>query len=294
MRSMTAFGRNSQSLSLGRWIAEIHSVNRKQLDLSVYMPKDFLVFDVDVRKKISSVVFRGQITLKIFFSEQMDSSISYDQKLLRLERAKSFYQKLSHELGVDSSSLQNLPFLLDHENEFSLLNESSDEAALKEELFFVLDQALDQFLRMKEVEGLSLGLEMSKNLEMLKDYLDQIETIAPEQTERYKLRLAEKLKQIVSGDLALDERYLKEVMLFAEKVDIAEEITRLKSHIDQLRTLFQSKDKTLGKNIDFLLQEVNREINTICSKSESLDVSYLALQMRAELEKIREQAQNIE
>ena len=188
----------------------------------------------------------------------------------------------------------NLPFLLEQKQAFAGNESEQKEDMLKEELLSVMKQALASYMQMKEIEGKALASEILKYLENFKKLLSEIEKHAPEASNAYKKKLLNKIAEVKALENQDEERILREVMIYAEKIDIQEEITRLKSHIQQFGQLFSSKEKSVGRTMDFLLQEMNREVNTMCAKSDMIEISLLAVQMKSELEKIREQAQNIE
>lgn len=291
---MTAYGRSSKTTPSGRWNVEIHSVNRKFLDISIQLPRDFLVFDIELRKAVSAEIQRGQVTVKVALVQDGISPEIVKRQVDQLKLVKQLYSEIAKELGLDPESVLSLPFLLEQKQSFAGNESEQKEDKLKEDLLLVMKEALLVYIHMKEVEGKALATEILKYLENFKKLLAEIEKNAPDASNAYKKRLFDKIAEVKALDTHDEEKILREVMIYAEKVDIEEEITRLKSHIQQFEQLFSSKEKSVGRTMDFLLQEMNREVNTMCAKSDMIDISMHAVKMKSELEKIREQAQNIE
>lgn len=291
---MTAYGRSSKTTPSGRWNVEIHSVNRKFLDISIQLPRDFLAFDIELRKAVSAQIQRGQVTVKVALVQEGVSPDIVKRQVEQLKLVKQLYSEVAKELGLDTESVLSLPFLLEQKQSFAGNESEQKEDKLKEDLLLVMKEALLVYIHMKEVEGKALATEILKYLENFKKLLGEIEKNAPDASLAYKKKLLDKIAEVKALDTHDEERILREVMIYAEKVDIEEEITRLKSHIQQFEQLFSSKEKSVGRTMDFLLQEMNREVNTMCAKSDMIDISMHAVKMKSELEKIREQAQNIE
>jgi uncharacterized protein (TIGR00255 family) len=291
---MTAYGRSSKTTALGRWSVEIHSVNRKFLDISIQLPRDYLLFDIDIRKIITSEIQRGQVTVKVSLVQDAITHESVLRQVDQLRSVKNFFQNVADQLGLDVSKELTLSFLMDQK---SILNTSDlDQNAnlIRQDLISVVKEAFMMYTQMKEVEGQALSTEILKILNNLNNQLEEIQQLAPLESELYKKKLLTRIAEVKELDHSDQERILREVMIYAEKVDISEEVTRLGSHFAQFSSYLSTKDKSIGRNMDFLLQEMNREINTICSKSDMYQLSCIAVKMKGELEKIREQVQNIE
>jgi uncharacterized protein (TIGR00255 family) len=294
IKSMTAYGRGSKLTPAGRWNVEIHSVNRKFLDVSIQLPKDFLVFDIEIRKFLSRELQRGQVSVKVNLVQEDLSNDLVNRQVKHLQMIKQLYEQVANELNLRKDEVHSLSFLLEQRQAFSTSDFEVKEGLYRKELFEVLQDAFIHFRQMKENEGKTLAIEMGKYVESMLSMLSQIETLAPAASLAYKKRLQDRISEVKDLTSQDDDRILREVMLYAEKIDIQEEIIRLKSHIDQFMKLFTSSEKSVGRTMDFLLQEMNREVNTMCSKSDLNELTLLAVKMKGELEKIREQAQNIE
>jgi len=286
-RSMTAYARVlSEEVGGLSWVCEIHSVNRKVLDLHLHLSKELLFLDIELRKMLSSAVHRGQINVKIHFRNGTRGQAT----LPLLKKLKKEWIAISKELGFDTAQV-DLPFLLEQAGRISL--EDSLGPKVQSEIKNTLKRALDTFIKMKEAEGKALAEDIKKRLKILLDLTSKIEKQAESGPAKYREKLIEKLSDLLRS-AEEDERVLKEVALFAEKIDVTEELIRLRSHIKQIEDLFQAREKSIGRTLDFLTQEMLREINTIASKSQDLSITKMAVEGKAELEKIREQVQNIE
>jgi len=277
---MTAYGSARLAAKGSKWRAEVHSVNRKLLDISVHLPRELLSLDLDVRKSVGASVHRGQVTVRIHYeSEELQGP------LLMLKSLKAKWQGLAKKLGFDPAQV-DFRFLADRLEEGA---EAPVDKALKGELEKVLGQALEGFVAMREKEGAALAKDLQARLKTIRAELKKIEGKTPTLTKRYEERLKEKLGE------PMDERLLKEVVIYADRVDTSEEITRLHSHLDQFSGLLQGKkEAVIGRTLDFLTQEMGREINTLGAKAADVEITRSVILVKSEIEKIREQVQNIE
>lgn len=284
---MTAYGRGSCFSLLGKWVVEIHSVNKKGLDIYIGMSKDLLSFDLEIRKQLSTQVHRGQVTVKVSFESEAGEA-----DIARLRRFKQTLETVCEDLKFPSEQI-TFPFLYAEAKKTTFQLEGYEEAAWKD-LFSALQEALLAFIDMRYREGKALTAAFERHLEMLKNLLSEVEEKSSGMEERYRKKMIEKLEQfkdLLSED---KDRVLREAFFYAEKADVTEEIVRLKSHFEQFADLLRLEEKSVGRAMDFLVQEMGREINTLSSKSDDIEVSAAALKMKAELEKIREQVQNVE
>ncbi len=278
MRSMTGYAKARQAV----WTVELHSVNRKGLDILVSAPSNLLAFDTEVRKIVGKSIHRGKVSVKISYSRENAEAFA----IKNLKKTKSKYTKIAKELNLSTDEI-TLPFLLKHDD----LADETFTVKEMQELKKTLSDALDSLLKMKEVEGKALYADFLKRLKTLSGLIDAIEKESVGSVDSYREKLTQRLSEILERALE-DERVLREVALFAEKADITEEITRFRSHTSQFQSM--GKEEVVGKTLEFLTQEMLREINTISAKSQALSVVKKAIAIKAELEKIREQVQNIE
>lgn len=288
IKSMTAYGRSAKDTPFGHWVAEIHSVNRKFLDIHISLPKELLFFDIEIRKWIGEVLQRGQITVRISLQTEGGTA-----SIPLLKTLKKNWEKAAKDLGFKKEEI-TLDFLLHQMSSYGSLDLTKEESSFRKILKELILKALDELMAMKEKEALALVKDIKMRLKTIEECKDKIAKTSDEIVEHYRRKLQERLGEIVGSSMEGEERILREVVLFAEKVDFTEEITRLNSHIGQFRDILASKEKSVGRTLDFLVQEMNREINTLSAKCVGVESSLLNVTMKSELEKIREQLQNIE
>ncbi len=288
---MTGFGRAQIQFQNDIITLELASVNKRNLEVLLSSPKEWQAFEIHASQKVKSKIYRGRIRISVSIEQESGKTSSLFNKD-QLGSDFSEFKKLLQEYGT-SIEIKGETIL-----ELLKLRNSNDSHAIPitevdEILDGLLSDALEKLLEMKNQEGNALRKDMSERVSLISRLVSKIESeslnIAQEWKEKFLQRLSNAGLQI---DLD-DERVLKEVTIFAEKSDISEEITRLNSHILQLHTTFEQAE-SIGRKIEFLLQEIGRELNTICSKSTKTQCTQIALDARNELEKLREQALNVE
>ena len=290
MYSMTGFGKaeykNGYEITV-----EIKTVNNRFLDVLPKYPKSFVAYDDLIRKTVQSKITRGRVELFFSFSDTRDCEKTVNVDLLL---AKAYYDasvKISDYLGIENDftvgQIMRSPDVIDFSDD-----SEDDEQALATAIKTVLENALDNLNAMRKTEGDKLKNDLLTHVGEVEKLVDKIEQRAPIVAENFRKRIDERVRNILSATQVDESRLLQEVALFADKSCIDEEITRLKSHISQYRKLMELD--TPGRKVDFLVQEFNREANTICSKSNDIEVTNDALLLKGEIEKIREQIQNIE
>lgn len=279
---MTGFGRASVDAPMGRLTVEIQSVNRKYLEVFVSSPKDLVQYEHEVRKWVSEGVSRGQISVRIL----LEPSLKGMDKLLPdpkvLKQLKTSWDQVAKKAGVDSKGI-DLAFLIQY-------LPPAKTAACVEDLEICVKEAVKALMSMKRTEGKALAKDLGQRIRGLEQIITEVERHSPNAVEKMRIKLRERLEEVMKTEI--EERLLREVAIFAERVDISEEITRFRSHIEQFKGLL--KEDIVGRKMDFLLQEMGREVNTIGSKSMDAKISHLVVEMKSELEKVREQVQNIE
>lgn len=271
---------------------EIKSVNHRYLDLGIKMPRKLGFLEDKIRQCLKNHIRRGRVDLYVNqrATEESDKRVLIDENLCR-EYRQSFV-RLSDSLAVKNdltvSQLIRLPEVI------SVEQQELDEALLWEKLENGLEAALAQLMEMRKTEGETLREVLSERLDSLKAMMDEIESISPEVSESYRERLLKRILEITDREVTVDEnRLMTEIAIMAEKSSIDEEIVRFNSHLNQFHQTMEQAD-AVGRKLDFLMQELNREINTIGSKAGDLKVGGLVVEIKSELEKIREQVQNIE
>lgn len=294
LKSMTAYGRAFVVSPLGRFSVEIQSVNRKHLEINTTLPNECLRFDADLKKWISSVVGRGQVNVKINVSFEETSLVTVLPNLALARQIQNAWYQLAENLQVKVEDEALIRVLSHVPDLFLYVEDLQAEEGYKAVLHQAVHQALQQLSSMKSGEGQALYADISLRLTILTKTLNQIAEKASRATSRYEEKLRERLEQVLGASIENEERILREICLYADRIDIAEELTRFESHLMQMQHLLDSDGQAVGKTLEFLIQELNREINTIGSKSSDVDIARLVITAKTELERIREQIQNIE
>ncbi len=288
--SMTGFGRALLDASFGRIVVEIQSVNRKYLEMLISLPKEYSRFEQDLRKWIGEKISRGQLSVRVYVARSLKNPNASLPSFEQLRELKEGWDDLACRLGYDKMAV-DLPFLTQQLAAMPPAELSKDEDI--EPLKRCALEALGSLLAMKRTEGKALSRDIEQRLQTMEHAVLQIEQTVPETVLRMKKKLQERIAEAAPALLDNDERMLREIALLAEKVDISEEITRFRSHVVQFHELLKTK-AAVGRKMDFLVQEIGREINTMGSKSLEAKIARLVVDMKSELEKIREQIQNIE
>lgn len=291
MLSMTGYGRGEYKVGGVELTVEIKTVNNRYLDVSVKSPRLFTAYDENVRSLVREKMTRGHVDVFISLTDKRDK-----QKELRLdEGAATAYVEAARKVKALFPDIAD-DFSVTSVLRFPDVVKSDDIAAADDELISALESALKCALEnlniMREREGKKLAADMLSRVDTIEKIVEKVNTRAPAVAENYRLKLEEKLKKILTGVQIDDGRILTEAAIFADKSNIDEELTRLLSHVSQFREICQ--ENIVGRKLDFLVQEFNRESNTICSKSNDLEVTRLGLELKNEIEKIREQVQNVE
>ena len=291
MRSMTGYGRGEAAKDGFKFTVELNSINRKQSDIAINLPKELIELEPRIRDEINAHLSRGRINAVFAYhrAAARDGQVELDEPLalayLKAIRKLQKRTKLNGSLTLDT--LLRAPGVL-KSTEVTLDAESvwpSVELALK--------KALSQLVKMREKEGKFLTDDLISRLDALDGGVAQVRQVAPEIVKHYREQLHTRVKDAGLTVSIDDDRLTKEVVLFADRCDITEELTRLESHFQQFRDCLKASEP-VGRTLDFLSQEMNREINTIGSKANAAAISQVVVKLKAELEKIREQVQNIE
>jgi uncharacterized protein (TIGR00255 family) len=293
MKSMTGYGRGERSQDGFKIVVELNSVNRKQAEISLNLPREMEILEAQIRDIVNHAVARGRVTVRV----TMHAGGGKDSARMHLNvaLAKAYARelnKLATQLklpgGVTLDHLVRAPGVL-----------QTDEQIAGEEDFWpavegALKQGLGALLKMREREGAHLAKDLSARITLMRKSVAEVKRQAPAVAERYRDQLRARIKNAgLEMPAADDDRLLKEIVYFADRSDISEETTRLESHFQQYDDCLKSKEP-VGRTLDFLAQEMNREINTIGSKANDSLISREVVTLKAELEKFREQAQNVE
>lgn len=291
MNSMTGYGRGEAARGGAKFTVEISTVNRKQAELSLYLPRELDALESRARDEINAKVSRGRIAARVQWTAKSGdrAQVEIDRNLAK-EYAKE-YRKLATDLKLGGEV--SLDTILRAPGVLQTSEEELDVESLWTPLRTAVRAALKELLAMRAREGANLKKDLQKRIDALQKSVKAVKRQAPKTVRRHREALLDRLNQ-TGLDLKLDdERVLKEVALFADRIDITEELTRLESHFGQFADYAKSKGP-VGRTLDFLSQEMNREVNTIGSKANDPVISRLVVAMKSELEKFREQVQNVE
>ena len=291
LRSMTGFGRAETINEQHKFSVELKAVNHRYLDLNVKMPKKLNMFENQIRALVKNYIERGKVDLYITFEDYTEEKalVKYNKEIAGeyLKFLKQMSDDFSLENDIRVSSLSRFPEV------FTMEELEIDEEALFSELSVVLEDALKSFVEAREIEGEKLKSDLLAKLDEMGGYVDFIEKRSPQIIEEYKNKLVEKIQLLLGDNKVDDTRIAQEVTIYADKVCVDEEIVRLKSHIDAMRKALLSGE-SVGRKLDFIAQEMNREANTTLSKSTDLEITNIGIDLKTLIEKIREQIQNIE
>lgn len=289
MYSMTGYGRAEYSKDGIDLLVEIKTVNNRNFDLNIKTPRSFMAFDDMIRKTVQSHIKRGRIDLFVTFSDKRQKETELD---VNVEKAVAYYNAsviIASKLGLSNdvtvSSVMRAPDVV---TDNTIPDVSEFENILKE----TVDLACVNLNKMRKIEGEKLISDMLSRMDFISELKEKIRVRAPLVTAEYKQKLKTRIEEALA-DVKYDEaKLLSEVAFFADRVNIDEELTRLSSHVSQFKSIINTEGA--GKKLDFLMQEFNRETNTICSKSNDIEVTGYALSLKNEIEKVREQVQNLE
>ncbi len=291
IKSMTGFGRCETGNESRRIVVEMKSVNHRYLDISIKIPKKLNLFESKIRNLIKEYAQRGKIDIFISYEECMENhlQLKYNEGLAG-EYVDSMRQMAEHfglPLELSASTLARFPEI------FTMESQELDEEEWWQLLEAAIRGAAEKFVGTRTREGEQLREDLLGKLEMMTEYVRQIEERSPQIIAEYRKKLADKIQELLE-DTQIDEaRLVTEVTIYADKICTDEETVRLKSHISSMKdTLMQGEN--IGRKLDFIAQEMNREANTILSKANDMEVSDIAINLKTDIEKVREQIQNIE
>jgi len=288
---MTGYGRYEVEADDRKVLIEISSVNHRYLDLNIRMPRLMMQYEEGIRKIAKEKLTRGKVEIAVSIQsvakEDLEVVVNESLGEAYLEGLRMLGRKFGLEDDLKLSALMNINDLV------SIQKKTANKEAVETQIETALQGALEAFIKMRQKEGDALKKDILKKCKVLSEIVVTIESRSPEVVIQYKERLKARLTQLL-GEVPVDEnRITTEIALFADKCAIDEEITRLKSHIMQLEEVLE-EGKVVGRKLDFLMQEMNREANTIGSKANDYEITKMVVNLKTEIEKIREQVQNIE
>lgn len=291
IRSMTGFGRCEIQSGEKKFTVEMKGVNHRYLDVNIRMPKKLYFFETAIRSYLKKYIQRGKVDIFVTYEDLSEGQmfLKYNETLAAeyLDYFRQMEEKFGLENDVRISALSRYPEV------FTMEEQDVDEEELWNGLREALDGACIQFVSARETEGEKLKEDLIGKLDDMKAVVEKIEERSPQILSEYREKLEDKVKELLADTQIDESRIAAEVVLFADKICTDEEIVRLKSHIDHMKSTLQAGEG-IGRKLDFIAQEMNREANTILSKANDLTVSNYGIELKTEIEKVREQIQNIE
>lgn len=291
MKSMTGYGKGISNVNGRNLVVELKSVNHRYLDLSIKMPKVFFAYEDLMRQTIAERVSRGHVDVYLTYTDlqEKQKEVVVDIGLAKgmIAAAERLQAETQLKNDFQLNALMRTPDIL------KVISPEDDPEELKQLLRGALNAALDQLDEMKQREGAKLKSDLLAKMKLIEGMVQEVTAIAPRVVENYREKLWNRIREALKDITPEDTRLLTEIALFADKSCIDEELTRLHSHLTQFREIAES-EQPIGRKLDFLVQEFNRETNTICSKSNLAELTNIGLKMKNEIEKVREQVQNIE
>lgn len=291
IKSMTGFGRCELSNEKRKITVELKSVNHRYLDVNIRMPKKLNFFESAIRTLLKEYMQRGKVDMFISYEDYSEQTLAVKYNATIAKEYLTYLQQMADEFNLENdirvSSLSRYPEVLTMEEQ------SADEDELWSDLSQAIREACTQFVATRTTEGEHLKQDLVEKLHHMRDNVDKVEQRAPQIIAEYRSKLMEKVNELLD-DTQIDEaRISTEIVLFADKICTDEETVRLKSHITSMLNALE-RSEGIGRKLDFIAQEMNREANTILSKSNDLETSDIAIELKTEIEKVREQIQNIE
>ena len=290
LHSMTAFGRGEAGADGYRFTIELRTLNHRFCDIRIKLPRKYSDFEEDIKKRVSSKFSRGRIEVSVLADDTLDKvqHLTVDTELAKTY--KRLLLILQEELGLQGDL--RLESLLNFRDLFAFQEDEESREKAWSVVETALDQAVSGCLLMRQEEGEAIARDLSGRLNQLEVLTGEVETRAPLVVDDARDRLQKRIQDLLETELD-ETRLAQEVAFFAEKSDITEEVVRLQSHIQQFRDLLEASGPR-GRQLEFLLQEMHREVNTIGSKANDLEIAQKVIQMKTELERFREQIQNVE
>lgn len=291
IKSMTGFGRAESITKERKIVIEMKSVNHRYCDLNIKMPKKFNAFEADMRNHLKQYIGRGKVDIFVTYEDYTKNNVYVKYNAEIAEEYVNHLKKMGEDFSISSDI--NAALLSRYPEVFTLEEKSEVDEKLWTEFVGVLDEAAKQFVDARIREGEALKKDLEAKLKGMILMVDYIENTSPSLIDSYRARLEAKVKELLEGNGIDESRIAAEVVIYADKICVDEETVRLRSHIENTLSILEQGDN-VGRKLDFIAQEMNREANTILSKADSLDISNKAIDLKTEIEKVREQIQNIE
>lgn len=293
IKSMTGFGRGEHSDGKRSITVEIKSVNHRYGDINVKMPRRYSFAEEAIKSTVKKYISRGKVDVSISVENLTEDDVTIRLNTMVAKQYLDNLNELRNQFDVYGDV--SLQFLATLPDVMKAVPDVEDEEEIKKAILVPVQMAAENLDSMRKVEGEKLAEDLLMRGELIRDYVSKIEERSPKVTAAYTEKLRERIKELIGSNVTIPEdRILLEAAIFADKSSITEELVRLNSHMIQLRNIIEKSNQPTGKKLDFLVQEMNREANTIGSKANDIEITSLMLEIKAEIEKIREQVQNIE
>ena len=290
IKSMTGYGKSSLSINSREYQIEIKAVNHKYIDTNIKMPRIISYLEEDIRKLIASKIKRGKIDISISFENYSkdgnDIRINTDLAKMYIQNLRQLAEEENISANIEVTEITRFPDVL-------TIKSNLDENQMKTELLQAAEDAINQLINMRQVEGERISRDILAKIAQIEEKKQEIFMLSSGLIDEYVVKLESRIKELLKTEDLDKSRLMQEVVIYADKCSVEEEITRLTSHIEQLRNLINT-DEPSGKKMDFIIQEMNRETNTIGSKANNLEITNRVVDIKTILEDVREQIQNIE
>jgi len=290
IKSMTGFGRGNYENEGREYIIEIKTVNHRYNDVSIKLPRTISYLEEKIKKVITENIKRGKVDVYVTFNNYSEKGkdIKFNKEIAKkyILELKAIAEEANINNNISVTEISKFPEVLSVQN-------NEDEELIWNELQIPLNNAINELIKMREYEGIKISEDLIKRAEKISGKINEISELSTGLVNEYIVKLEARIKELLKTDVIDEARIAQEVVIYSDKTSIQEEITRMNSHIAQLHKLMQSND-SCGKRLDFLMQELNRETNTIGSKANCLNITNLVIDIKTELEDMREQIQNIE
>lgn len=291
IKSMTGFGRGEVAEDNRKFTVEIKTVNHRYLDVNIKMPKKLNFFEAAIRNLLKEYIQRGKVDVFISYEDLSESNfgIKYNEDIAR--EYLGYLNQMAETFGIENdvkvSALSRYPEV------FSMEEQNIDEEHIWKLLEKTVREALEGVVSTRQIEGENLKQDLLEKLDVMLTHVGYIEKRSPQLIDEYRTKLGDKVRELLADKDIDDNRILTEVVVFADKICVDEEMVRLRSHIESTRNILK-EGGNVGRKLDFIAQEMNREANTTLSKANDLDISNHAIELKTDIEKVREQVQNIE
>jgi len=290
VKSMTGYGKSSLSINSREYQVEIKAVNHKYIDINIKMPRIISYLEEDIRKLIASKIKRGKIDVSISFENYSkngnDIRINTELAKMYIQNLKELAEQENISSNIEVTEITRFPDVL-------TIKSNLDENQMKTELLQATEEAINQLINMRQAEGERISRDILTKIAQIEEKKQDIFMLSTGLIDEYVVKLEARIKELLKTEDLDKSRLMQEVVIYADKCSVEEEITRLTSHIEQLRNLINTNEPS-GKKMDFIIQEMNRETNTIGSKANNLEITNRVVDIKTILEDVREQIQNIE